>query len=610
MSRFKPFSTCHSHPKSLDSGSTPKAFVEREIELGTGTVTVTDHGRLGACREIYELATAPKWADGKPKEVLTPILGIEAYFRADDCPILTAAGYPKNAAGAFTTAPKYQHFCVHFLDQAAYECGVRLLSNADARLEGTLAKLEAADRKHGQERKPLFDWNDLEELGSHNVTITSGCLIGVVARHILDNNDLAVAESYYQRMRGLVKPGNFIVEIFPHDCSRNWVEGVFIRVVTADGAESEQQWKAKKWLRTNVGEIRALDLVKAFRSKDNEHVEILAHKHYQTWNDLPPGKIVSIEYREEFVQNECSWFAPNGDVQAGLNQVMLGFAEKYGDPAVVSDDSHFARSEEKVVQDVRLAQGGSWRFYGDYSRQSSDQAFEYFKTRMGTSEAQFEKWVDNSNEWASKFKDFKWDVKPDLPTKFFKEKYELYGWSKNEKVDPANHTLMYLHELIKRHGRMDWKNEKYTARLKEEVELFQRNGTIDLLPYFFLAEEVTGTYEARGEITGPGRGSAAGVLISYLIGITHVDPLRYDLSLDRFLTLDRIKGGRLPDIDQDLSGREILVGTSREQDFYEVTLDDGTKKILPIGTLAQTSDAAIPLEVAHELQLDVLTWKL
>jgi DNA polymerase-3 subunit alpha len=67
--------------------------------------------------------------------------------------------------------------------------------------------------------------------------------------------------------------------------------------------------------------------------------------------------------------------------------------------------------------------------------------------------------------------------------------------------------------------------------------MLHKNGVIDLLPYFFVEEEVCSYYERELKmLTGPGRGSAAGLLLSYYLGITHVDPIRYGLSQDRFLT--------------------------------------------------------------------------
>lgn len=65
----------------------------------------------------------------------------------------------------------------------------------------------------------------------------------------------------------------------------------------------------------------------------------------------------------------------------------------------------------------------------------------------------------------------------------------------------------------------------------------------------------THTYNIEGLAV---HNSAGGVLISYLLGITHVNPLKHNLSLDRFLTLDRIKSGKMPDIDTDFADRDWL----------------------------------------------------
>lgn len=542
------YPTVHCHPQSLDSGSTPAAFAERELELGTGVLTVTDHGSMGACFQVYELARAKK---------LTPVLGLEAYFRDDNCPIFAEAGIPKlhptkknSTKDADTTKPpdyshyfKYGHLTMHFLDQRAYEKGIQVLSRAPVEF-------------HGSEAKPLFNWADLEELGSENVIMTSGCLIGMVQRFLLDHNDPKMAQKYYERLRSMVKPGNFMVEVFPHDCSKNWVKGVFVTLAGGDGI-TKLRFHQDKWLRTDVGELRAHELVDQFakqqakRDSENridreahEHAELLAVKNYSTWVEQEPLRIVNVEQIADFLPNECRPWCPNGDVQAGCNRFMTIMARKYGDIVVIGDDSHYAHPDEKIVQDVRLLQGGqdTWRFYGSYHRQSSAESFEHFQKTLGTDLKTFEGWVDNAYAWASRFKDFKLEYKPSLPTSFYPKE-----------------TLQHTMALIKKHGRMDWNNPVYKERLQRELVLLHKNGVIDLLPYFFIDEEVCSLYESNGLLTGPGRGSAAGLLLTYLLGITHVDPLEFDLSLDRFITLDRIKSGKLPDIDQDLPHRDLLV---------------------------------------------------
>ncbi len=221
----------------------------------------------------------------------------------------------------------------------------------------------------------------------------------------------------------------------------------------------------------------------------------------------------------------------------------MEMAKKYGDPILVSGDSHFAYPEGHVIQDIRLmSSGGNWRMKNSYHRRSSDEAYEYFKATFDISESEYAGWIENSYEWANGFKDFKFSYKPSLPASFYPED-----------------TLGNVGALIKKHGRMDWKNPAMVARLKEEVNLFSKNGVMDYLPYFFAAEDTRSAYAQSGKLAGPARGSAGGVLLSYLIGVTDLNPLKYNLSLNRFMTPDRIASGAMPDIDMDFGDRSFLV---------------------------------------------------
>jgi DNA polymerase III alpha subunit len=540
------FCSPHVHPQSLDSASTPEAFAKKEIELGTGTLTCTDHGSLGAAYKTYELAK---------KNKLTPIIGLEGYFRDDNCPILTRRGVPKTATvprgmdkdkwladhpdGSFYDYDKYYHLTLGFQDYAAYLKGVSLLSKADDRAE-----------VHGSERKALFSWDDIEELAATNTTLGSGCLVGMVGRHLINEKNphsfrAAVAKDYLDRLLGLFKD-RFFVELFPHKCSHNYVKGVFIEHYAEgylSGVEKPvtSRYYYGKTIRTSEGEFKAEELADKWDPKKPQ--KLLAVKNFHTWQELEAPRIITkVEKKEGFFQNECSPSAPDGDLQWGVNKFMMGAAKKYNLPILVSDDSHFCEPGQKIVQDVKLAQMGDWKFFGSYHRQSSAEAFEYFNTQYSTTEHEFESWVDNSYKWADGFKGFKFDTTVQLPTKFFPE-------------DTLAHTKL----LIEKHGRMPKDDPRYVNRLKQEIQLFHRNGTVDLLSYFFVDEEVCELYGNNGMLTGPGRGSAAGTLLAYLLGITHVDPIQYDLSLDRFLTLDRIKSGKYPDIDLDLPSRDLLI---------------------------------------------------
>lgn len=547
---FKQFPTVHCHPASvIDSASTPAQFVKREVELGTGYVTATDHGSLAGAKEIFDL--------GK-KAGLTPIIGLEAYLRDDNCSILLKNGIPQSkemvcgrchekwknettpdcSCGAssgiekkhFRDYLKYMHLTMHFRDYPAYLTGVRLLTKADLNGE-----------QHGSERKPIFTWEDIEELAAQNVTMTSSCLIGVVQRHLVAHSNMDIAFQYFDKFHSMC--GNrFYAEVFPHKTDKNWTQGV--RITTEDGTK-HRYYFGKKVL-TNKSEIQVSSLASDWlKNNHGGHIEITAIKNNRTWEQIsPPWKIKDVELLEGFTPNECTFWSSDGDHQKGCNEFIIELAKSYDIPVVIGDDSHYANKEDKIVQDIKLAQSGNWRFYGHYHRQSSQEAYEHFNNTLGTSTSEFERWVDNSLAWAEGFKGFNFESKPRLPIGFYPG-------------DSLERTIA----LIEKHGRMQWDNPVYVNRLYYELELMHSNGKIDLLPYFFPLEEVCNSYSERGELTGPGRGSAAGTLLTYLLEITHADPIKYKLSIDRFITMDRIKSGALPDIDQDLPDREAL--TSR-----------------------------------------------
>lgn len=96
---------------------------------------------------------------------------------------------------------------------------------------------------------------------------------------------------------------------------------------------------------------------------------------------------------------------------------------------------------------------------------------------------------------------------------------------------------------------------KYVERLKSELKVIKDMGFID---YFLIVYDFILYAKKNKILVGPGRGSAAGSLVSYTLGITEVDPLKYDLIFERFLNKDRIT---LPDIDTDfeyLRRNEVL----------------------------------------------------
>ena len=97
--------------------------------------------------------------------------------------------------------------------------------------------------------------------------------------------------------------------------------------------------------------------------------------------------------------------------------------------------------------------------------------------------------------------------------------------------------------------------QRYGDRFRKELQVIK---DADLFGYFLIVQDIIRHIEKdMGCLAGPGRGSAAGCLISYLIGITKIDPVEHDLLFERFYNAGRNTGGNvsLPDIDMDVPGK-------------------------------------------------------
>ena len=106
-------------------------------------------------------------------------------------------------------------------------------------------------------------------------------------------------------------------------------------------------------------------------------------------------------------------------------------------------------------------------------------------------------------------------------------------------------------KLLSQKTKNFFKKEEYKNRFLKEFEVIKQ---ANLFGYFLIVQDIIKYTQKNGWMTGPGRGSAAGCLISYLLGITQVDPIEYDLIFERFYNAGRNSKDHisLPDIDMDI----------------------------------------------------------
>lgn len=116
------------------------------------------------------------------------------------------------------------------------------------------------------------------------------------------------------------------------------------------------------------------------------------------------------------------------------------------------------------------------------------------------------------------------------------------------------------------------KIEEYLLRIEEEINVLKKGEVID---YFLILSDINRFCDESGILRGHGRGSAGGSLISYLLNITEVDPIQYNLLFERFLNEGRVKTS-LPDIDMDYSDRDRVVQYMKDKYGLEYVASVGT----------------------------------
>ena len=135
--------------------------------------------------------------------------------------------------------------------------------------------------------------------------------------------------------------------------------------------------------------------------------------------------------------------------------------------------------------------------------------------------------------------------------------------------------------------------KKYVERLKYELNTIKSMGYCD---YFLIVEDYINYAKSHDILVGPGRGSAAGSLVSYLLNITTIDPLKYDLLFERFLNPERVT---MPDIDVDFEDLK------RDEVIKYCINKYGIKKVSPIITFGTLGPRQAVKDVGRVLDVNI-----
>ena len=233
-----------------------------------------------------------------------------------------------------------------------------------------------------------------------------------------------------------------------------------------------------------------------------------------------------------------------------VNETLLRFAHKYGVKYFAANEAFYLDKEEANAHDVLLCiKEGEFKStpigYGRGTRYGLANAEYYFKSQqeMKSIFRDLPDAIDTVEEIVSKIESYTLERNVLLP------KFDIPKAFKTE-----DEYLRYLtyQGAKQKYGEI---TEALQERLDFELDTIQKTGYPG---YFLIVQDFTSKAREIGVSVGPGRGSAAGSAVAYSIGITNVDPIKYDLLFERFLNPDRVS---LPDIDIDFDdeGREKVL---------------------------------------------------
>lgn len=233
-----------------------------------------------------------------------------------------------------------------------------------------------------------------------------------------------------------------------------------------------------------------------------------------------------------------------------VNEVLLRFAKKYGVRYFAANESYYLDKEEANAHDVLLCiKEGEFKStpigYGRGHRYGLVNDQYYFKSQdeMRSIFRDLPEAIETISEIVNKIETYSLERSVLLP------KFDIPDGFETE--DDYLRHLTY-EGARKKYGEL---TQSLTDRLDFELTTIKNTGYPG---YFLIVQDFTSKAREMGVSVGPGRGSAAGSAVAYCIGITNVDPIKYDLLFERFLNPDRVS---LPDIDIDFDdeGRDNVL---------------------------------------------------
>ena len=285
-------------------------------------------------------------------------------------------------------------------------------------------------------------------------------------------------------------------------------------------------------------------------------------------NDYQGAKQVALEMRELF--GEDGYYLELQDhsipVQKQVNAGIIRLHEETGIPLVCTNDAHYLSREDAEMQDILMCiQMG--KTLDDPNRMKFETQEFYVKSEqeMAALFPNYPEALENTARIAEK-----------CNVEFEFGKYHLPhfqlpdGWTDGE----AYFKKLCLDGFARRYPDQP---PEYLKQLNYEMDMIRKMGFVD---YFLIVSDFIAFAKGNDIPVGPGRGSAAGSMVSYCLNITDLDPMKYNLYFERFLNPDRVS---MPDIDIDFCIRrrqEVIDYVNRKYGA------DHVAQIVTFGTMA------------------------
>ena len=284
--------------------------------------------------------------------------------------------------------------------------------------------------------------------------------------------------------------------------------------------------------------------------------------------DMEEAKRIALWHKNIFGEDYYLEVQPNGlPEQVLVNQKLVELSKELNIPLVATNDSHYLKKEDAYIHEILLCiQTGKKMSDPDRMKMGVDEFYVKSPEEMADYFKNIPEAIENTVKIAEKC---------NFDFEFGNTKLPNYEVPKEYPTHADYFKELCRTGLKKRYG--DNPSSEIKERLEYEISVIEKMGYVD---YYLIVWDFINYAKTNGISVGPGRGSGAGSIAAYAMGITDIDPIKYNLLFERFLNPERIS---MPDFDIDFCYErrpEVIEYVARKYGR------DHVSQIITFGTMA------------------------